>query len=85
MIIIDHCTVSSFSFYCNTDNSIVHKRMKNALFILLLIAVAYSEVKIDNGVLVLTDSNFQEAIKENPSIFIDFYSSVCYILVFVNV
>ena len=49
--------------------------MKNALFILLLIAIAYSEVKIDNGVLVLTDSNFQEAIKENPSLFIDFYSS----------
>mgnify|MGYP003262857478 CR=1 FL=1 len=57
--------------------------MKNVLFILLVIAVAYSQVKVDNGVLILTDSNFKEAIKENPSLFIDFYSSVCCVIVFV--
>ena len=50
--------------------------MKGVLFVLLLLTVVHCALKFDDGILVLTDKNFQEALKTYPKMFVDFYSSV---------
>lgn len=56
--------------------------MKGVLSVLLLLTVVHSALKSDDGILVLTDKNFQEALKTYPKMFIDFYSSVYFSLCF---
>jgi protein disulfide-isomerase A1 len=52
--------------------------MKAILFSLLLIAsVMSSEITRDEGVLVLTDDNFQQAVSENKFLLVEFYAPWC--------
>ena len=51
------------------------ERMKSILFALLLIG-ALCEVKKENGILVLDDSNFKTVTKQYENMFVDFYSTV---------
>ena len=50
--------------------------MKGVLFVLLLLTVVHSALKSEDGILILTDKNFHEALKTYPKMFVDFYSSV---------
>ena len=43
---------------------------------LLLLTVVHSALKSEDGILILTDKNFHEALKKYPKMFVDFYSSV---------
>lgn len=49
--------------------------MKSILFAVLLIG-ALCEVKKENEILVLDDSNFKTVTKQYENMFVDFYSSV---------
>ncbi|XP_017467437.1 PREDICTED: protein disulfide-isomerase [Rhagoletis zephyria] len=57
--------------------------MKLLICALLLVAVAATgafaeeEVKVEDGVLVLTNSNFQEVIKKHPFLLVEFYAPWC--------
>ena len=42
----------------------------------LLFALTLCETKMENGIMVLDDSNFQTVTKENENMFVEFYSSV---------
>ena len=44
--------------------------------IALLFALALCETKMENGIMVLDDSNFQTVTKENENMFVEFYSTV---------
>ena len=56
--------------------------MRSLIISLFIIAFAFC-VKEENGIMVLTDVNFQETIKEHESMFIEFYSSVsCFYCLF---
>ncbi len=45
-------------------------------FLALLFALTLCETKMENGIMVLDDSNFQTVTKENENMFVEFYSSV---------
>lgn len=58
--------------------------MKSYILAFLLISCVFCELKEENGIYVLSDSNFQETVKEHESMFIEFYSSVRMLLYLCN-
>lgn len=58
--------------------------MKSYILAFLLISCVFCELKEENGIYVLNDSNFQETVKEHESMFIEFYSSVRMLLYLCN-
>lgn len=52
--------------------------MKSFIVALLFLSFVFCELKEENGIYVLTDTNFQSTIKEHDSMFIEFHSSVVY-------
>ena len=48
--------------------------MKVLLSLLLTIAVTHAEIETDEGVLVLTEDNFQEAVDGNDFVLVEFYA-----------
>jgi len=51
--------------------------MKVLLSLLLTIAVTHAEIETDEGVLVLTEDNFQEAVDGNDFVLVEFYAPWC--------
>lgn len=43
----------------------------------ILVSVAFAAIKMEEGVLVLDDDNFDDAIKENPLMLVEFYAPWC--------
>lgn len=46
----------------------------------MIVSCVFGELKQENGIYVLNDSNFQKTVKEHDSMFIEFYSSVCVVV-----
>ena len=56
-----------------------HKQneMKILLLASIILAAAHAEIKKDEGVLVLTNDNFEEAIEGNEFVLVEFYAPWC--------
>merc|ERR1712033_107854 len=52
-------------------------KMKSLLVLAVIGAVAQAEIKKDEGVLVLTNDNFQEAVDGNEFVLVEFYAPWC--------
>ena len=50
--------------------------MKKLLFLGLIILIAFAEIPEEDDVLVLSSSNFEEAISSNAHILVEFYAPV---------
>ena len=52
--------------------------MKIQILIVLIISmISYAEIEKEDGVLVLTDANFNEAVKPDNKILVEFYAPWC--------
>merc|ERR1711876_122482 len=52
-------------------------KMRNLLLLAMFGTLALAEIKKEEGVLVLTNDNFQEAIDDNEFILVEFYAPWC--------
>ena len=51
--------------------------MRNLLLLAMFGTLALAEIKKEEGVLVLTNDNFQEAVDGNEFILVEFYAPWC--------
>merc|ERR1712024_134287 len=54
-----------------------HHEMKILLLASIILAAAQAEIKKDEGVLVLTNDNFDEALESNEFVLVEFYAPWC--------
>ena len=50
------------------------KFLFSVLLVLLASVATIADIEVDEGVLVLTDDNFEDAIKENTQMLVEFYA-----------
>jgi hypothetical protein len=65
-----------FHSHSHETNPTSFKKMKffSAFFTALVVALARSEIAIEDGVLVLGDSNFEEATAAHSQMLVEFYA-----------
>ena len=54
--------------------------MKYLLFIAIILSFAYCEYPVEDGILVLTESNFEEAVLSHSYMLIEFYAPVTFFI-----
>ena len=66
-----------FSLHLQRESRFVIKMKLLCLMLSLSVAGSLAEIASDEGVLVLTEANFQEAIDNNDYLLVEFYAPWC--------